>query len=141
MTPDLLARYGQIPLPPYIRKGRADDADRERYQTVYAQQTGAVAAPTAGLHFTPGVFEDLKQRGIDWAFVTLHVGIGTFQPIQVADVTQHQVHARMGRTAGGDGRGDHDMQGARRPCRRGRHHVGARAGNGRGVGTVAGVAR
>ncbi len=92
-TTDLLAHYGQIPLPPYIRKGRADDADRERYQTVYAQQTGAVAAPTAGLHFTPSVFEGLRQRGVDWTFVTLHVGIGTFQPIQVADVTQHQVHA------------------------------------------------
>jgi S-adenosylmethionine:tRNA ribosyltransferase-isomerase len=89
---ELLARYGQIPLPPYIRKGRAADADRERYQTVYAQQPGAVAAPTAGLHFTPAVFEQLRQRDIGWAFVTLHVGIGTFQPMQVEDVTQHQVH-------------------------------------------------
>ena len=95
-TSELLARYGQIPLPPYIRKGRASEADRERYQTVYAQQSGAVAAPTAGLHFTPDVFERLRQRGIDWAFVTLHVGIGTFQPIQVADVTQHQVHREWG---------------------------------------------
>jgi S-adenosylmethionine:tRNA ribosyltransferase-isomerase len=95
-TTELLMRYGQIPLPPYIRKGRAEDADRERYQTVYAQQTGAVAAPTAGLHFTPQVFEHLQQRGIDWTFVTLHVGIGTFQPIQVEDVTQHQVHREWG---------------------------------------------
>jgi S-adenosylmethionine:tRNA ribosyltransferase-isomerase len=95
-TTEVLARYGRIPLPPYIRKGRAEDADRERYQTVYAQQSGAVAAPTAGLHFTPDVFERLRQRGIDWAFVTLHVGIGTFQPIQVTDVTQHQVHREWG---------------------------------------------
>jgi S-adenosylmethionine:tRNA ribosyltransferase-isomerase len=93
---DLLSRYGQIPLPPYIRKGRAGDADRERYQTVYAQQAGAVAAPTAGLHFTPRVFERLRQRGIDWSFVTLHVGIGTFQPIQVEDVTQHHVAREWG---------------------------------------------
>jgi S-adenosylmethionine:tRNA ribosyltransferase-isomerase len=91
-TTELLARYGRVPLPPYIRKGRAGEDDRERYQTVYAQQTGAVAAPTAGLHFTPELFERLRQRGVGCAFVTLHVGIGTFQPIQVEDVTQHHVH-------------------------------------------------
>jgi S-adenosylmethionine:tRNA ribosyltransferase-isomerase len=95
-TATMLGRYGQIPLPPYIRKGRAEDEDRDRYQTIFARQTGAVAAPTAGLHFTPGVFERLKERGINWAFVTLHVGIGTFQPIQVADVSQHFVHKEWG---------------------------------------------
>src|SRR5438034_380000 len=83
--PELRARYGRVPLPPYIRKGRAADADRERYQTVYARQSGAVAAPTAGLHFTPRLFERLDKRGVARAFVTLHVGIGTFQPIQVED--------------------------------------------------------
>ncbi|HZU34683.1 MAG TPA: tRNA preQ1(34) S-adenosylmethionine ribosyltransferase-isomerase QueA [Gemmataceae bacterium] len=88
---ELLTRYGQVPLPPYIRKGRAAEADRERYQTVYAQHAGAVAAPTAGLHFTPRVFEELRQHGIDRAFVTLHVGIGTFQPVKVTDVSQHHV--------------------------------------------------
>lgn len=92
----LLARYGQVPLPPYIRKGRATVGDEQRYQTVYARQAGAVAAPTAGLHFTPRVFERLQQRGIDWAFVTLHVGLGTFQPIQVDDITQHQMHREWG---------------------------------------------
>jgi S-adenosylmethionine:tRNA ribosyltransferase-isomerase len=92
----LLSRHGQVPLPPYIRKGRANEADRERYQTVYAHQTGAVAAPTAGLHFTPEVFERLRQRGIGWAFVTLHVGLGTFQPIQVENWTQHKMHAEWG---------------------------------------------
>src|SRR5258708_15782642 len=82
----LLARLGHVPLPPYIRKGRAGEADRERYQTVYAQRTGAVAAPTAGLHFTPRLFECLKERGIDWSFVALDVGIGPFPPHPVEDV-------------------------------------------------------
>jgi S-adenosylmethionine:tRNA ribosyltransferase-isomerase len=95
-TAELLARYGQVPLPPYIRKGRAGEGDRERYQTVYARQSGAVAAPTAGLHFTPQLFERLHQRGVARAFVTLHVGVGTFQPIQVEDVTRHQVHREWG---------------------------------------------
>ena len=87
----LLARYGRTPLPPYIRKGRAAPGDRERYQTVYADRAGAVAAPTAGLHFTPRLFEELSQRGVEHTFVTLHVGAGTFQPVQVDDVTQHHV--------------------------------------------------
>ncbi len=93
---ELLARFGNVPLPPYIRKGRAGPADRERYQTVYAQHPGAVAAPTAGLHFTPELFETLRQRGIDTAFVTLHVGPGTFQPVQVEDVTRHRVQHEWG---------------------------------------------
>jgi S-adenosylmethionine:tRNA ribosyltransferase-isomerase len=85
-----------MPLPPYIRKGRAEAVDQERYQTVYAQPPGSVAAPTAGLHFTPAVFDALKQRGIDWTFVTLHVGLGTFQPIQVEKVEEHRMHAEWG---------------------------------------------
>ena len=101
---DLLQTHGQVPLPPYIRRGRrgssarrgspdpADFRDRERYQTVYARSAGSVAAPTAGLHFTPRVFERLDQRGIGQAFLTLHVGLGTFQPIQAVDVTQHRMH-------------------------------------------------
>jgi S-adenosylmethionine:tRNA ribosyltransferase-isomerase len=93
---ELLSRHGQVPLPPYIRKGRAAAADRERYQTVYARQAGAVAAPTAGLHFTPALFERLRQRGIAWTFVTLHVGLGTFQPIQVDDYHQHRMHSEWG---------------------------------------------
>jgi S-adenosylmethionine:tRNA ribosyltransferase-isomerase len=83
-------------LPPYIRKGQEGPDDRDRYQTVYARQAGAVAAPTAGLHFTPRLFERLQQRGIGWTFVTLHVGIGTFQPIQAADYRQHAMHAEWG---------------------------------------------
>jgi S-adenosylmethionine:tRNA ribosyltransferase-isomerase len=93
---DLLERYGQVPLPPYIRKGHAETADRDRYQTVYARQAGAVAAPTAGLHFTPWVFNRLRQQGIGWTFVTLHVGLGTFQPIQVEDFLQHRMHREWG---------------------------------------------
>lgn len=93
---ELLARYGRVPLPPYIRKGRAADADRERYQTVYAERAGAVAAPTAGLHFTSQLFEALAQRGVERTFVTLHVGPGTFQPVQVDDPTQHRVQSEWG---------------------------------------------
>jgi S-adenosylmethionine:tRNA ribosyltransferase-isomerase len=93
---DLLLRHGQVPLPPYVRKGRASAADAERYQTVYARQPGAVAAPTAGLHFTPGVFRRLDERGIGRAFVTLHVGEGTFAPIQTDDVTRHRMHREWG---------------------------------------------
>ncbi len=93
---DLLRRHGQIPLPPYVRKGRAASEDAERYQTVYARQPGAVAAPTAGLHFTPRLFERLDARGVGRAFVTLHVGEGTFAPIKVDDITQHQMHREWG---------------------------------------------
>jgi S-adenosylmethionine:tRNA ribosyltransferase-isomerase len=89
---ELLSRFGQTPLPPYIRKGRAEAADRDRYQTVYARAPGSVAAPTAGLHFTPYVLERLDERGIRRAFVTLHVGLGTFLPIEAKDVTQHRMH-------------------------------------------------
>jgi S-adenosylmethionine:tRNA ribosyltransferase-isomerase len=93
---ELLQQHGQVPLPPYIRKGQGGVADRERYQTVYARQSGAVAAPTAGFHFTPNVFERLRERGIDKTFLTLHVGLGTFQPIQGDDVTQHVMHREWG---------------------------------------------
>jgi S-adenosylmethionine:tRNA ribosyltransferase-isomerase len=89
---ELLARHGHVPLPPYIRKGRAASADAERYQTVYARQAGAVAAPTAGLHFTERVFARLRERAIATATLTLHVGLGTFQPLQTADPTQHVMH-------------------------------------------------
>jgi S-adenosylmethionine:tRNA ribosyltransferase-isomerase len=93
---ELLERHGQMPLPPYIRKGRAVEADRERYQTVFAGRPGAVAAPTAGLHFTPRLFERLQERGIGRTFVTLHVGLGTFQPIQIEDFRRHPMHREWG---------------------------------------------
>ncbi|HZZ82217.1 MAG TPA: tRNA preQ1(34) S-adenosylmethionine ribosyltransferase-isomerase QueA [Gemmataceae bacterium] len=92
----LLERFGHIPLPPYIRKGTAADADKGRYQTIYALRPGAVAAPTAGLHFTNRVFADLAERGIRSTSVTLHVGVATFQPIQVDDYSQHPMHREWG---------------------------------------------
>ncbi len=93
---DLLKQHGQVPLPPYIRKGKAAAADTDRYQTIYAREAGAVAAPTAGLHFTPVLLERLKQREIGTAFVTLHVGPGTFQPITADDPRQHVMHSEWG---------------------------------------------
>jgi S-adenosylmethionine:tRNA ribosyltransferase-isomerase len=85
-----LERYGHVPLPPYIR--RADvPSDRDRYQTVYAREPGSVAAPTAGLHFTPALLERLLERGIERAELVLHVGPGTFRPVEAADVRQHRV--------------------------------------------------
>lgn len=86
---ELLDSFGQMPLPPYITNSQAQ---RSQYQTVYAQIPGAVAAPTAGLHFTPQLLEQLQIRGIKQAFVTLHVGVGTFRPVEVEDVTTHKMH-------------------------------------------------
>jgi len=83
--------FGAIPLPPYVDR-EPQDADRDRYQTVYARTPGAVAAPTAGLHFDAGVFAELEARQVRHAFVTLHVGAGTFQPVRVDDVAQHVMH-------------------------------------------------
>ena len=87
----LLERAGHMPLPPYIQR-RDLPEDRDRYQTVYADEPGAVAAPTAGLHFDDAMFDRLEQRGVQRAFCTLHVGAGTFQPIRVEDVEAHRMH-------------------------------------------------
>ncbi len=87
----LLERIGHMPLPPYME--RADEhADRERYQTVYAEHAGAVAAPTAGLHFDDQLMASIRELGVDTAFVTLHVGAGTFQPVRVETLEEHQMH-------------------------------------------------
>lgn len=87
----LLERIGRMPLPPYI--DRPDDAeDRERYQTVYAQRAGAVAAPTAGLHFDEALLDSLREACVDTAYVTLHVGAGTFQPVRVERIEEHHMH-------------------------------------------------
>ena len=87
----IVERLGHVPLPPYIaREDRGDD--RERYQTVYARERGSVAAPTAGLHFTPEILAQLRERGIETAEVTLHVGLGTFQPVRVEHVEDHKLH-------------------------------------------------
>ena len=90
-----LEAVGEVPLPPYIRRAAGDPrgpVDRERYQTIYARVPGAVAAPTAGLHFTPALVTTLAARGVETAFVTLHVGLGTFQPVRVTNVEDHRMH-------------------------------------------------
>ncbi len=91
----LLDEHGTVPLPPYIRKGVEAPGDRARYQTVYAEVPGSVAAPTAGLHFTPEVFDRLDARGVGRVDVTLHVGIGTFRPIEVERIEDHVLHAEL----------------------------------------------
>lgn len=89
---NLVAEIGHPPLPPYIkREGEVEVSDRERYQTVYACETGAIAAPTAGLHFTRRVFQEIEKAGVSIAEITLHVGYGTFEPVRVEDVSQHRV--------------------------------------------------
>ncbi len=88
---DRIARIGHVPLPPYIARPDSSD-DRERYQTIYARERGSVAAPTAGLHFTPEVFAQIADRGIETAEITLHVGPGTFQPVRVERVEAHNLH-------------------------------------------------
>jgi S-adenosylmethionine:tRNA ribosyltransferase-isomerase len=91
-TVELLERHGQTPIPPYIRKGREGPGDRLRYQTVYARSPGSVAAPTAGLHFTESVLGRLENRGIACVDLTLHVGIGTFRPIEADRIDDHVLH-------------------------------------------------
>ncbi|MDF7676339.1 tRNA preQ1(34) S-adenosylmethionine ribosyltransferase-isomerase QueA [Neisseriaceae bacterium ESL0693] len=88
----LLAQHGHLPLPPYITRAAAEDDD-ERYQTIYAKREGAVAAPTAGLHFTETILQQLKAQGVHLAEITLHVGAGTFQPVRVEDISQHHMHS------------------------------------------------
>ncbi|MFN9374710.1 MAG: tRNA preQ1(34) S-adenosylmethionine ribosyltransferase-isomerase QueA [Planctomycetaceae bacterium] len=88
-----LLDFGTLPLPPYIERPLATAADQERYQTVYARHFGSVAAPTAGLHFTPELLSRCRDRGIDQSFVTLHVGVGTFRPISVNRLEEHRMHS------------------------------------------------
>jgi S-adenosylmethionine:tRNA ribosyltransferase-isomerase len=89
---DAIEELGQTPLPPYIKRvGESLDEDRERYQTVYARERGAIAAPTAGLHFTPRVINELKARGASLIEITLHVGYGTFEPVRAEDLSEHSV--------------------------------------------------
>jgi S-adenosylmethionine:tRNA ribosyltransferase-isomerase len=95
---EALARAGRPPLPPYITRAPEDpvhDADRERYQTVYAREAGAVAAPTAGLHFTGELIRGLERKGVEIVFVTLHVGYGTFEPLRLETVEDHRMHREV----------------------------------------------
>lgn len=89
---EVLSRYGQIPLPHYIRGGKSQTIDTERYQTVFAKEPGAVAAPTAGLHFSREMLDALEERGIGFDYITLHVGIGTFKPVLTEDIRQYDIH-------------------------------------------------
>ena len=89
---EILDRLGEMPLPPYITHKLKD---KERYQTVYAKHEGSAAAPTAGLHFTESLLEEIEKKGVHIAHVTLHVGLGTFRPVKVEDVTQHHMHSEF----------------------------------------------
>lgn len=91
---EIFDRLGEMPLPPYVARA-AEAADRDRYQTVYAREPGAVAAPTAGLHFDEALLGDCRAAGAEFAYVTLHVGAGTFQPVRVDDIAQHRMHAEL----------------------------------------------
>jgi S-adenosylmethionine:tRNA ribosyltransferase-isomerase len=89
---EALARHGEVPLPPYVRRS-ATEADRERYQTVYARERGSVAAPTAGLHFTAELLDALQARGVELIRLVLHVGVGTFRPVETENPAEHRMHA------------------------------------------------
>ena len=89
---EVLERLGKMPLPPYIK---AELADQERYQTVYSREVGSAAAPTAGLHFTNELLEKIRAKGIQTAFVTLHVGLGTFRPVKAEDIQEHHMHSEL----------------------------------------------
>lgn len=89
---NFLESYGKIPIPPYIRDGESDEEDKKTYQTVYAKETGSVAAPTAGLHFSEELLADLKQQGHTLSTVTLHVGAGTFAPVKAENILDHKMH-------------------------------------------------
>ena len=89
---EVLERLGKMPLPPYIK---AELQDQERYQTVYSKEVGSAAAPTAGLHFTNELLDELKNKGVNIAFVTLHVGLGTFRPVKAEDISEHHMHSEL----------------------------------------------
>ena len=127
----VLDRVGHVPLPPYIRRpDRA--ADRSTYQTVYAAVRGAVAAPTAGLHFTPELIARLRGRGVRVLPITLHVGYGTFAPVRVADIRAHRMHAERFAIPAATAEGIAAARAGRRPGRGGRHDGRAHPGTRRG---------
>jgi S-adenosylmethionine:tRNA ribosyltransferase-isomerase len=101
---EAVERIGHMPLPPYVKRSD-DQLDRERYQTIYAQRKGSVAAPTAGLHFTPEIFQRIAEHGARKAEITLHVGLGTFQPVRAENIEEHGMHSEwyeIGKQAAGD---------------------------------------
>ncbi len=92
---DLMRKIGSSPLPPYMQRKEADSEDLERYQTVFAEKEGAIAAPTAGLHFTPQIFDRLREKGVEIHSVTLHVGLGTFEPVRAENIFDHVMHTEF----------------------------------------------
>ena len=126
---EAIRALGAMPLPPYIASRRAaDERDRSDYQTVFAREEGAVAAPTAGLHFTPALMQALDARGVSRHFVTLHVGPGTFLPVRAADTKDHVMHEEHGSITAETADGAQRGEGARRDDRRRRHHLAPAAG-------------
>jgi S-adenosylmethionine:tRNA ribosyltransferase-isomerase len=97
---ELLERIGTVPLPPYIRGGKMMPSDRDRYQTVFAKAPGSAAAPTAGLHFTERLLSEIRDQGVDVGYVTLHVGLDTFQPVRVDNLDLHRMHREWGQLRG-----------------------------------------
>jgi S-adenosylmethionine:tRNA ribosyltransferase-isomerase len=95
---DAVERYGEVPLPPYVKRA-PDPSDRDRYQTVYAREPGSVAAPTAGLHFTPALLDRIEARGASIARLVLHVGVGTFRPVESEDPAEHRMHSEWFRVS------------------------------------------
>ena len=127
---DYLAAHAAVPLPPYITRAPTG-ADEARYQTVYARHPGAVAAPTAGLHFDAPLLDALQAAGVETAWVTLHVGAGTFLPVQVDDIATHTMHAECYRIPAATVAAVERARAARRPRHRRRHHQPARTRIGR----------
>ncbi len=127
---EAIDEIGHVPLPPYIKR---DDTqtDRERYQTVYARERGSVAAPTAGLHFTPELLDALDKRGVERTAITLHVGYGTFQPVRVEQVEAHTIDPERFSISEAAAETHQPRQAREAPRGRGRHDDDARAGGGR----------
>ena len=129
---EAIRRHGAMPLPPYIEAKRdAEERDKTDYQTVYAARDGAVAAPTAGLHFTETLLQKLSDKGVGIERVTLHVGAGTFLPMKADDTDDHVMHAEWGEIDQATVERINGRQGQGRPGRRGRHHQPAAARNAR----------
>ena len=134
-----MERIGRVPLPPYIRGGNMVDGDVERYQTVFARRPGAVAAPTAGLHFTPELLaHDRPRAASSFSAVTLHVGMGTFRPIAVDDPAEHPMHAEWAELSDAAAREITPTRGRGRPHRRRGHDGRADARNRRRSAAAAG---
>ena len=108
---EVLEHLGKMPLPPYIKE---ELQDQERYQTVYSKVLGSAAAPTAGLHFTPELLEQIQAKGVNIGYVTLHVGLGTFRPVKEDEITDHEMHSEYCVISAGDGGPHQPHQGQRR---------------------------